>query len=67
MTISEQIANARKHLATGNTQSYAQVMAGMIRSAKSDRAVKAFRIAIQQDGTADYFVSLNTACPLARA
>jgi molybdopterin/thiamine biosynthesis adenylyltransferase len=63
MTINQTIQIARGH---GIGGAYARVMAGAIRSAASDRAVRAFRAAIDADNASHLFDGLNTSCPTAK-
>ena len=64
--IAKQIANSRVHLSLGDEFTYAAGMAAAIRSALSERAVKAFRKAIVEDGAEDLFRKLESPCPVAR-
>ena len=65
MTITKQIEMARKMLNAGNGGAYARLMSGSIRAAMSDRAAKAFRAAIVEDGAERFFSKLDTNCPVA--
>lgn len=65
MTITKQIEMARKMLNAGNGGAYARLMSGSIRAAMSDRADKAFRAAIVEDGAERFFSKLDTNCPTA--
>ena len=62
MTIAGTIALARGYGITGG---YARVMSGAIRAAASERAARAYRAAIAEDGAEGLFVGLNTTCPIA--
>ena len=66
MTIAKQIENCRAYLRTGNPGAYARGMSAAIRSAMSDRAVKAFRDAIAADHASHLFNNLSTNCPTAK-
>lgn len=63
MTITKQIQTARSY--KDNAGAYARVMSAAIRSAMSDRAAKAFRAAIIEDGMQHAFAGFDTNCPTA--
>ena len=63
MSIQKQIEMARSM--KSDAGAYARAMSAAIRSAMSDRAVKAFRAAVEQDGMVAAFANWNTPCPVA--
>ena len=65
MTIAKQIELARSYLKT-NPGAYARLISGSIRSAMSDRAVRAFRDAVMVDGTEQLFNNFRSATPTAK-
>ena len=50
MTNAKQIEMARKHLNTGNVESYKRIMSSMIRSSMSARTTNQVLKALEQDG-----------------
>ena len=63
MSIQKQIEMARS--LKSNPGAYARVMSAAIRSAMSDRAVKAYRAAVEADGMVGAFANWSSATPVA--
>lgn len=66
MTIDKTIQMARTMLKAGNGAAYARVLSGGIRAAGPHGIANTkYRAAIAEDGAEQFFVNLETRCPLA--
>jgi hypothetical protein len=63
VTVTKTIETARSYLPT-NRGAYARTMAAAIRSASSDKAARAYRVAIVEDSLEFLFVNLWSDCPI---